>query len=203
MQKMRVLVPYSERDPKTRLSSLLAPHERRDFSRVLLRDVLAAIRKTGHEPAILAPEQLDIETPVLVDERPLSDAVNAHLEPETAIVMADLALATPDAFTHLFKTEGDVVIAPGIGGGTNALVSRHSDFSVDYHGASFRDHREIADGIGAELTVVDSFCLATDIDEVADLAELLLHGTGASHDWLVDAGVRLETGDGRVSVCRE
>ncbi|WP_338729792.1 2-phospho-L-lactate guanylyltransferase [Haladaptatus sp. DJG-WS-42] len=200
---MRVLVPYAEAEPKTRLSPLFSATERRDFSRAMRDDVLSTIEDAGGEPTVLAPEPLDLDVPVVVDDRSLSDAVNAHLEPTTAVVMADLALATPDALSRLFDAPGDVVIAPGLGGGTNALVSRHPDFVVDYHGASFRDHREICRDLGAELTGVDSFRLAADIDEVADLAEVLLHGSGRAHDWLVDAGVRIDTGSGRVSVCRE
>ncbi|WP_332900029.1 2-phospho-L-lactate guanylyltransferase [Haladaptatus sp. CMSO5] len=200
---MRVLVPYAEAEPKTRLSPLLSATERRAFSRAMRDDVLSAIEDAGGEPTVLAPEPLDCDVPVIVDDRSLSAAVNAHLEPNTAVVMADLALATPDALLRLFDAPGDVVIAPGLGGGTNALVSRHPDFFVDYHGASFRDHREIVSECGADLTVLDSFRLAADIDEVADLAEVLLHGSGRAHDWLVEAGVRIDTGSGRVSVCRE
>ncbi|MFC6990601.1 2-phospho-L-lactate guanylyltransferase [Haladaptatus sp. GCM10025707] len=200
---MRVLVPYDETDPKTRLASLFSPTERREFSRLMLGDVLASIRRTGRTPVVLATAPLDVDASVVVDDRPLSAAVNAHLEPNTAVVMADLALATPAALSRLFSAEGEVVVAPGIGGGTNALVSRHPEFSVDYHGASFRDHREIARRIGAEWAVLDSYRLATDVDERVDLAELLLHGDGAAREWLVDAGIRLDTGQGRVGVCRE
>ncbi|MUW15232.1 2-phospho-L-lactate guanylyltransferase [Halorubrum sp. CBA1125] len=112
---------------------------------------------------------------------------NAPDRPEpVAVVMADLALATPDATERLFEagTAAEVAVAPGRGGGTNALVVSHPSFRVDYHGASYLDHRRIAAEIGASLRVVDSHRLATDIDEPADLAEVLLHGDGAAADWL-------------------
>ena len=142
-----------------------------------------------------------------VEIDPSREAVDAQLlggadDGPVAVVMADLALVTPAALEGLFEPATEVVLAPGRGGGTNALVARHPDFFVDYHGASFRDHREIAREAGADLAVVDSFRLATDIDEPADLVEVLLHGEGSAHDWLDAAGFELVTDDGRVDLER-
>jgi 2-phospho-L-lactate guanylyltransferase len=116
--------------------------------------------------------------------------------------MADLALSRPTDLRRLFDAEGDVVAVPGLGGGTNALVVRHPEFRVDYHGASFRDHREIAAEVGAEFHVLDSHRLATDVDERSDLVELLIHGTGEAANWLDAAGFVLAETDGRVDVRR-
>ncbi len=220
---MEVLVPFSTDRPKSRLSSVLSSAEREAFARVMLRDVLAAVREAGGDPTLLATEPIEFDDdgsprlidgavpdPVIVDERPLSTAVNAVLadrEPTptspVAVVMADLALATPDALRRLFDGDGDVTIAPGRGGGTNALVVRHPAFRVDYHGASYPDHLRIAAEAGASVREVDSHRLASDVDEPADLAELLIHGDGAATEWLRAAGFALETSDGRVGVGRE
>jgi 2-phospho-L-lactate guanylyltransferase len=116
--------------------------------------------------------------------------------------MADLALATPAALDSLFAPDADVVLAPGRGGGTNALVVRHPAFRVDYHGASIRDHRAIAADVGAETATVDSFRLATDVDEPADLVEVLLHTDGRAAAWLRDAGFSVVANDGRTTVTR-
>jgi 2-phospho-L-lactate guanylyltransferase len=97
----------------------------------------------------------------------------------------------------LFEPAADVVLAPGRGGGTNAFVSRAPGFEVDYHGASIRDHRRIAQDAGASVEEVDSFRLATDIDEPADLVEMLLHSEGAATDWLVEQGFELAVDDDR------
>ncbi|WP_254766965.1 2-phospho-L-lactate guanylyltransferase [Salinilacihabitans rarus] len=209
---MQVVVPFAVDSPKTRLSPALTPDERRAFARAMLADVCEAIRDAGAEPTLLAtaPVDLDVGADVRIDDRPLSRAVNAVLsaagerrDPEAvAVVMADLALATPAALDRLFGADGDVVLAPGRGGGTNALVARHPDFRVDYHGASCRDHRRIAREVGADLTTVDSFRLATDVDEPGDLAEVLLHGGGRSRAFLEDVGFELATTDGRVTVER-
>lgn len=198
---MRVVVPFSTTDPKTRLSNLLGSTERRTFSRAMVEDVLDGIRGAGGDPEVLATAPLETTAPVTVDERPLTAAVNGALEPGTAVVMADLPLATPDALEGLFGTPGDVVLAPGRGGGTNALVSRHPGFRVDYHDGSFLKHRVNATELGS-VGVVDSFRLATDIDEPTDLVELLIHGEGRAADWLRDAGFELVRRESRLAVTR-
>lgn len=199
---MRVVVPFSPTNPKTRFEDFFSPDERRALAHAMLSDVLAALSESGHEPEILSTAPLDIDVPTVVDERPLSAAVNAVLDPPTAVVMADLPLATPAVLSRLFSPTDDVVLAPGRGGGTNALVVRHPDFRVDYHGTSYLDHVERAHAIGASVETVDSFRLSTDIDERADLTEVLVHSGGRTHEWLSRAGVRLEQTDGRITVER-
>ncbi|PSP52874.1 2-phospho-L-lactate guanylyltransferase [Halobacteriales archaeon QH_7_68_42] len=221
---MRVVVPFSAERPKTRLSSVLDADERRAFARVMLRDVLDALASTGHDPTVVATAPVDCDAPVEVDERPLTEAVNDRLpggagddaagngddaaaagdeRPDpVAVVMADLALATPAALERLFAPDADVVFAPGRGGGTNALVVRDPGFHVDYHGASIRDHRAIAREVGASTATVDSFRLATDVDEPGDLVEVLLHADGRAVAWLREAGFAVTATDGRVEATR-
>jgi 2-phospho-L-lactate guanylyltransferase len=202
---MRVVVPFGAVDPKTRLSPVLDADERRVFARAMLRDVLAAL-PDRHDPTVLATGSVDCDAPVVVDERPLTAAVNDRLPAEgddpVAVVMADLALATTTAVERLFAPDAGVVLAPGRGGGTNALVVRDGRFRVDYHGASIRDHRAVAREVGAETATVDSFRLATDVDEPADLVEVLLHADGRATRWLREAGFAVTATDGRVEARR-
>jgi len=204
---MRVLVPFDAERPKTRLADLLDERERSALARAMLADVLAAVRAAGGEPTVLSTAPIDVDAPVRVDDRALTPAVNdvlADASPDSpvAVVMADLALATDDALADLFASEGDVAIVPGRGGGTNALVVRHPEFRVDYHGLSYRDHRRIAEEIDADVAVADSHRLSTDVDERADLVELLLHGDGRATAWLRDAGFELVVEGGRADVTR-
>jgi 2-phospho-L-lactate guanylyltransferase len=203
---MRVIVPFDGQTPKTRLSSVLDYGERKAFARAMLRDVLTTIRAVGADPLVLSPSAVPIEDcSVWVDERSLSTAVNAQLRAATsaaAVVMADLPLLTERALERLLTSDGDVVLARGTGGGTNALVSRTGDFAVDYHGNSYLDHLTAAREVDAALTEVDSYRLATDIDEPDDLAELLLHGDGLAADWLRDSGFRLSSDGGQSAVRR-
>jgi len=202
---MDVLVPYAATRPKTRLSEALDAEERADFARAMLSDVLEAVAGAGHRPHVLATSEVDCEPPVTVDERPLTAAVNDALDGRrpVGIVMSDLPLATPRLLRRFLAADGDLVIAPGRGGGTNALVVRHPEFRVDYHGASVRDHLAVAREVGASVREFDSHRLATDVDERGDLAELLLHGDGAARDWLREAGFELAVDDGRVGVARD
>ncbi len=218
---MQVVVPFAAGEPKTRLADTLTADERREFALVMLEDVLETIRATGQTPRVLTTREIDVDAPLSIDTRPLTSAVNAVLAGRSesnervestesdptgpdpiAIVMADLALVTPSALERLFSADGDVVLAPGRGGGTNALVARHPDFRVDYHGTSYLDHVEIAQEAGASVTELDSHRLATDVDEKSDLAEVLLHRDGAARDWLEDAGFSLAVTSGRVTVTR-
>lgn len=233
---MRTLVPFDARNPNSRLAPVLSTDERRDFAWAMLRDVLDCVREAGGEPHVLATAELadvpdppaaaDLDVPVLVDDRPLSEAIDAQLtvggpdgdaEPErqvangtdatagTAVVMSDLAIATPAALRRAFVTpeSGEIAAAPGLGGGTNVLVVRHPEFSPDYHGTSFRDHQTAADAIGAPFRPVDSFRLAVDVDGPTDLPEVLLHGQGRVADWLADAGFSVVVEDGRAQAIRE
>lgn len=207
---MDVVVPFSPTDPKSRLSPVLAERERGEFARVMLEDVLSALAETPGvpEPTVLSTAALDDDpgVPVRVDDRPLTPAVNDVLASSgdpVAVVMADLALATPSALSALFAPDADVVLAPGRRVGTNALVARHPGFRVDYHGASFLDHRDAAASVDAAVAVVDSNRLATDVDEPADLVEVLAHGEGAAADWLRDRGFEVgERADGTVHAVR-
>ncbi|WP_435347691.1 2-phospho-L-lactate guanylyltransferase [Haloarchaeobius sp. HRN-SO-5] len=202
---MRVVVPFEGTNPKTRLSDVLGPDERVAFAHAMLRDVLDAVRAAGAEPTVLATGPVDVDAPVGVDERRLTPAVNAVLadaDRPVAVVMADLPLVTGPVLERLFATEGDVVVAPGRGAGTNALVVRDDAFRVDFHGASYLDHREAATAVGADPTTVDSHRLATDVDEPTDLVEVLVHGDGEAAEWLRTHGFRLDRGNGRVDVVR-
>ena len=201
---MRVFVPFDARDPKTRLAPVLDADERTAVAEAMLRDVLETLAETDHDPVVLATDEVDCDAPVTVDDRPLTTAVNDALAgvDRAAVVMADLALVTPAALARLFEADADVVIAPGLGGGTNALVVRHPDFRVDYHGVSYRDHYEAADAVGADVATVDSFRLAVDVDAPEDLAEVLIHTGGHTADCLQAAGVELAVDDGRVAVSR-
>jgi len=202
---MRTVVPVSGSDPKTRLSSHLDADERREFTEAMLADVVTALQSASHPPEVITTAPVTADAPVTVDDRGLDPLVNdllAETDGSLAVVMADLPLLTPGTVARLFEPDADVVFAPGLGGGTNAFVCRHPDFRVDYHGASIRDHRQNASEMGATVAEVDSRRLATDIDEPADLAELLLHGDGAAADWLDDAGFELVATDGRVAARR-
>lgn len=188
---MDIFVPFDALDPKGRLEPPLTGDERGAFADAMLADVISAIEASGNTPHVLSTAPLDVPVPVLVDERPLTRAVNSlHslTDDDLAVVMADIPLVTPAAIDRLVETGGDVVLVPGVGGGTNAAVVRSTDFSFDFHGCSIRDHRDIAEAAGLRTATVDSYRLGVDIDEPDDLAEVLLHSKGRAATWLSDHG---------------
>ena len=201
---MDVIVPFDAIEPKSRLSPRLSTDERTALAEAMARDVLGAIRDTGHQPTVLSTASVDFDAPTRVDDRPLTEAVNAVLsssEESVAVVMADLALATPEALQRVFDAPGDVVLVPGRGGGTNVVLARDPSFRVDYHGVSIRDHREAAAGL--DVTEVDSARLSTDIDEPTDLVEVLLHTDGEAAALLQEWGFAVVSRGGRVGVERD
>lgn len=201
---MRTLVPYTPLDPKSRLEPILDRDLRTEFAEVMLFDVLDALKAVGASPIVVSPEPIDsVDVPIEIDDRPLSEAVGDRLKPPTAVVMADLALATPASLSGLFASGEPLVLVPGRGGGTNALVVRSHGFEVDFHGISLADHRSIAAEANIQHTELDSFRLSTDIDEPEDLVEVLLHGTGRAPDWLRTNGFELRATEGRVEIVRE
>lgn len=203
---MRIIVPFDAQDPNTRLASQLDAEKRYEFARTMLRDVLDTIISTGHEPTVLATGPVETEeADVIIDERSLNPAVNAFLgqtAERVGIIMSDLPLMTETALHRLLASTSEVALAPGRGGGTNALLVDHGEFRVDYHGVSYLDHLTIANEVDASVEVIDSFQLAVDIDRPADFGEVLIHGDCRTHDWLSDEGFELCRSDGRVEVRR-
>lgn len=202
---MRVIIPFAGSMPKTRLSDVLSLSERRSFARAMLQDVLAAVQAAGHEPVLLTPSPLDSDVSTIVDDQPLSGAVNAVLSDSdlpVTVLMADLPLITATDLAQFVETQGDVVLAPGLGGGTNALVVRDRSFAVDYHGTSYLDHLETAQEMGLDVSEATSWRLTVDIDEPPDLAEVLLHNDGHASRWLAERGFSMVKSTGRANAIR-
>src|SRR4030067_2870169 len=112
--------------------------------------------------------------------------------------MADIPLVSIKNIMDITASKADVVIVPGRMGGTNAIfIHDPSRFHVDYYGASFFKHRDIAQKNGLVVEIFDSFNLSTDIDETTDLAAVLLHGKGRAAGYLKKLGFVLEESRGR------
>lgn len=205
---MHVIVPFGCENPKSRLDGVLTLPERREFARAMFQDVIETVDATRHRPVVVASGTLETSVPARTrtDSRPLSTAVNAVIEEYSvpiAVVMADLPLATPEVLSDVFDTAGDVVLVPGLGGGTNVLVVRDDSFAVDFHGGSYWNHRDIAHENELEAVEAGSWRLAVDIDEPGDLVEVLGHSTSRASEWLVENGFSVDNTTGRVTVTRE
>jgi 2-phospho-L-lactate guanylyltransferase len=205
---VRALIPFKPVNPKSRLSGVMSQEEREAFARAMLDDVVAAVRGAGCTPVILSTAPFrhpGAET--LVDGRGLNESLNGILSGllgATLIIMSDLPLAVPEIITRMLTTSANISVVPGRGGGTNAIYLKNpARFRADYYAGSFLKHLKIAEEFGATVEVIDSFRLHTDMDEEADLAEVLIHGRGKSRKYLVSLGFALDAECGRVKAERQ
>ncbi len=176
---MKVVIPFKTSNPKSRLSSILNDQERFELALNMLKDVLDSLKKLDVEVKVLSPNKIDLDVEVVEDNRSLNECINDELkEVPKAVIMSDLPLLSPEVLQRFFNSEGEVVIAPGRKGGTNMLLVRKEGFRVSYHYGSFRKHVKIAEELGFKVGIFDSFYASVDVDDEADLLELMLHGEG-------------------------
>lgn len=209
---MRAVIPFRKSNAKSRLSSLLSEKEREELAMAMLNDVAGTLVSSGCFDVIdiLSTSMIEIEdVNIVLTELGLNEALNEYLgkmyshkinEP-VLIIMADIPLVSTKNILDIVSTNADIVIAPGRMGGTNAIFIRDpASFHVDYYGASYLKHLKIASDLHTEI--FDSFNLSTDIDEVPDLIEVLLHGKGYSQEYLKKIGIDILANGGRVGVKR-
>jgi 2-phospho-L-lactate/phosphoenolpyruvate guanylyltransferase len=202
------MIPFKPKNPKTRLSAILDPEEREKFAQAMLDDVLLALREVNCSPVIVGTELFDSEiVQITVQDADLNQTLNEIFPTATSdllIIMADLPLVDAESLKRVIRTEKDMAIVPGRGGGTNVIYLKEpKKFRADYYGASFLKHMKIAGEAGLSVEVIDSFRLHTDIDEDDDLVELLIHGTGKSRAYLEELGFTLSDAKGRVGAARK
>ena len=204
------LIPFKPVNPKTRLSCILDQEEREAFARAMLEDVIAAVQKSGCSATLLCTHPFKHENALIaVRKESLNDAINWALKQfhcPALIIMADIPLVTAGDIQRLIRTEKDMSIVPGRGGGTNIIfLKKPRCFHADYYGASFLDHMRIAEECNFSVEVIDSFRMSTDIDEKGDLVEILIHGKGRkSREYLENSGFSLAIDEkGRVGVQRD
>ncbi|HPJ30858.1 MAG TPA: 2-phospho-L-lactate guanylyltransferase [Methanothrix sp.] len=213
MRPTRVVIPFKLDCAKSRLSSVLTSGERERLALAMLEDVIDAVSEAGKVTILLKdplPEGFVLDArpsgPGMVSgvelsecPRELDPALNAVIEAEERkgwpvdllIAMADLPLMRPSDIADLVSTPGDVVIAPGRGGGTNLILIRDPKFRVSYYGLSYLKHLERAGDLSLSVGIFESFRCSTDIDEPSDLVEVLIHGRGRTPELLKNLGFEL------------
>jgi 2-phospho-L-lactate guanylyltransferase len=214
MRPVHIIVPFKLDGAKSRLSPVLSPEERRKLALAMLRDVLNAVFGLG-SVTLLAINRFDIsywngDFDLMECPLGLNDALNALIAvcqekgwPEDMlIVMADLALLTREDVRSVIQTEGDVVLSPGLGGGTNMILIRDPRFKTCYQGLSFPKHLDLVHKNGMNVGIYASYRSACDIDEPSDLAEILIHAKGESRLLLESMGFTLSE-KGRAGIERK
>lgn len=211
---MRAVIPFKKSSAKSRLSPFLSEKEREEFALAMLSDVVKTLIESGCFDVIdiLSTSIIDKEgVNIVLTEKGLNESLNEYLrkmsihsinEP-VLIIMADVPLVSVKNIRDITSMTHDIVIVPGRMGGTNALLIKNpSLFHVDYYGASFLKHCSIASEKGLKYGVFDSFYLSSDIDEGADLTEVLVHGRGQAAGYLRKFGFSIAENTGRVEVKR-
>jgi len=199
---VQIVVPFKRSDAKSRLAPALEPAERWLLAFAMLRDVLGTVSGFGNV-TILSRPGLDIvdvgyDVEIVESELDLNDALNELIDdaarqgqgwpPDILIVMADLALLMPDDVAGILNCQGDVVLCPGRGGGTNMILIRAPEFRTCYQGVSFPKHLAYCQQAGLKAEVFESFRAGCDIDCPEDLVEVLLHGRGETRALLERMG---------------
>ena len=182
---------------KTRLSGVLASHERRALMQAMVEDVLSVVSKhpdiegvllVSDDPSaeLLAEKyQVDCIDEGALDSHGLnntiqraSDYLIEHKNAEVQLVLhADIPLLDSGDISALLEAlkQGSAAIAPDTkGAGTNALLFRKSEEWVFCFGHnSFSKHKDFAKQKGLKLQSVEHLGLALDVDEPEDIYTLL------------------------------
>ena len=194
LAKVHAIVPIKVlKLSKARLTSLLSPSERAQFSVAMLADTLEALRKV---------DRLDRVTVVSADygarkiarshgagwlwegrRRDLNKAIRLAIRESkgngasaSLVMHADMPLITPrEIVDFLHHAAGySVALAPSKDGGTNALLTRPPGVIRPVFGRdSFQRHLALADKQGVSSRVIRSKGISFDVDEPKDLRRLM------------------------------
>lgn len=212
---MRAVIPFKKSNAKSRLSPQLSEKEREEFALSMLNDVAGTLVSSGCFDVvdILSTSIIDVNgANIVLTEMGLNEALNEYLRKMSShsidepvlIIMGDVPLVSEKNMRDITSSQSDVAIVPGRFGGTNAIfIKDPSSFHVDYYGQSFQKHCEIASENNLDYEVFDSFNMSTDIDEVEDLVEVLVHGKGDAPEYLKSIGFGISDKKGRVGVKRD
>ena len=190
-----ILVPVKTLDnAKERLSPVLSPSERRALAEAMLQDVLAAVAEVNHhtrvgvvtsDPFAVALAQGHgftlIPDPANLSE---SDAI-AHAtkqclasgEDSTMVIPGDIPLLQPEDLERVLAVapaQGSVLVPGWDGRGSNAVFRRPANlFPLRFGNDSFPPHLRAAQATGQPCIVLRLPRIGLDVDNPADLAQLL------------------------------
>lgn len=193
-----ILIPVKDLTrAKQRLSSLMTQAERTQLAWAMLENTFAAAARvrnadrvavvTLYPPAIALAEKYGME--LILETEQISESASVDFgslearERGASSVLRlpiDLPLIEADDIETILDRDAAVVIVPSRDGtGTNAILRRPPDLFPSHFGTgSLAKHLNEARSLGAHCEVVHLPRIALDIDEPADLTELLKEGQG-------------------------
>lgn len=190
-----ILVPIKDTaTAKQRLAGVLDQAARTELARAMLHDVLTALRNWENRPAVgivtgdsyatnLAEEYgfeviPDADNPGETGAIEMATQVCVeHGVNETLVIPADIPLIQASELEEILRNapaEGSVLVPAGDGRGTNAALRRPADlFPLKFGNDSFKPHHAAALATGRPCVVLKLPGIAADVDNPADLLQLI------------------------------
>ena len=201
MSGLAVIVPVKSAGRKSRLSAVLGRGEREEFTRILLSQVLHALRSSGllRRCYVVSPDRDILEFAAKAGARPVREPSDAGVNAAVAaglraagegsdalVIPADLHLLLASELKRLLaarRSGSGVAIAPSVAfDGTNALLlPGGSRLRLSYDDDSFWNHLSGAARERLAVRVCTEPGLMFDVDSSGDLRKLAESGsTGPS-----------------------
>lgn len=205
-----MIIPVKSDGAKSRLSSVVPEAGRRELNRLMLENVLSAVKGAGLSGScyVVSSDPGALEAASLAGAIPVRESgdsgvdgavelgVRAAEGAESALVVpCDLPLLTAEGVRHIlsFRRGGlDVVVSPSLAfDGTNALLFPTGQrFPLSYDRDSFWGHLSAAAYEGLSVAVCARAEIMLDLDTPADLEALAGSGSVAPPAVLARSFVR-------------
>ena len=190
-----ILVPVKNTAAaKQRLASILNQPCRTKLAQAMLTDVFTTLHEWKHRPnvGIVTGDPYAMELAAEFDFEVIPDFENSgetgaiematqvcveRGEESTLVIPADIPLIQAWELEEIYKqapAEGSVLVPAGDGRGTNAALRRPANlFPLRFGNDSFKPHHAAAQGTGKTCVVLTLPGIAVDVDNPADLQQLL------------------------------
>ncbi len=190
-----ILIPVKNlENAKERLSSVLSPAERRALAEAMLQDVVEAAASVNHQTRIAVvtsdpfatalARQYGFATIADPENQGESDAVAhaterciANGEDSTLVIPGDIPLVQAEDIEQVLAaapSRGSVLVPGWDGRGSNAVLRRPAGlFPLRFGNDSFPPHLRAAQATGQPCIVLRLPRIGLDVDNSADLAQLL------------------------------
>ncbi len=190
-----ILVPVKNlENAKERLSPVLRRAERRALAEAMLQDVLAALANVNHHTrvAVVSSDPMAIALaeryrfaiipdPANLGESDAIEHATGHCvalgEDNSMVIPGDIPLVQAEDIERVLAAappQGSVLVPGWDGRGSNAVLRRPADlFPLRFGNDSFQPHLRAAQVTGMPCVVLRLPRVALDVDNPADLAQLL------------------------------
>ena len=190
-----ILVPIKDTaTAKQRLAGVLDQAARTELARAMLHDVLTTLHNWEKRPSVgivtsdSYATKLAAEYGFEVIPDPDNPGETGAIEmatrvcvkrgvAETLVIPADIPLIQASELEEILRqapSEGSVLVPAGDGRGTNAALRRPADlFPLKFGNDSFKPHHAAAQATGKPCIVLKLPGIAVDVDNPADLLQLI------------------------------